>query len=238
MPTSIAAPVTCWPRANTRSSIPWIARHRERVDEPGLHRPRVEREPEAHRDGDEREGDDAGADLREADVHERRRREHRDGEQERHPPAERVGDDAGRHLEEHHARREARVRDEHLEEAEPGAQEEERVHAPDQRRGERVQAREREVPDEDAAARGRLRGDGSSVMRRCWGNDVPQLPPSSPPRLLGRLRLRASKSPFGAHAAPTTRASSEHVLDACRGRTSACSQIGEHYLRRACRACS
>ena len=129
-----------------------VARGGERVDEPRLHCPRVEREPEPHRDRDGGERHDARADLRERDVEQRRRREHRDGEEEGDAAPERVRDDAGRHLEHDHSGGERGVRDEDLEEAQPGVEQEERVDAPDRRRRKRVEPGQREVAGEDAPA--------------------------------------------------------------------------------------
>ena len=111
---------------------------------------------------------DACLDLRESDVEQRRRREHGQGKEERDAPAERVRDDAGRHLEEHHPRREGGVRDEHLEERQAGAEQEERVDTPDQRRRQGVEPGQREVPGEDPSLRrGGLRdGDGMTLRAR------------------------------------------------------------------------
>jgi hypothetical protein len=106
----------------------------ERIDEPRFHGTRVKREAEAHEDGDDGEGDDACVDLGERDVQERRRGEHGYREQERDPPPERVRNHTRRHLEHDHPCRERRVRDEDLEEAQPGVEQEERVDAPDDRR--------------------------------------------------------------------------------------------------------
>ena len=92
----------------------------------------------------------------------------RDGEQEREAPAERVRDHPGRYLEHDHARRERRVGDEHLEEAEPRVEQEERVDAPDERGRQRVQTREREVARKDAPARRRLRCGEVGHARSLW----------------------------------------------------------------------
>ena len=125
---------------------------RQGIDEPRLHRARVEGEPEPHEDGDDREREHAGTHLRKRDVQERRRTEHGHREEEGYSPAQRVGDDAGRNLEQDHPRREGGVRHEDLEEAEPRVEEKQRVDAPDRRRGERVEPREEVVPEEDLAA--------------------------------------------------------------------------------------
>jgi len=61
------------------------------------------------------------------------------------PPAERVRDDARRDLEQHRPQRERAVGDEHLEEAEPRVEQEQRVDTPDCSRRERVQPGERVV---------------------------------------------------------------------------------------------
>ncbi len=129
---------------------PRVASDGQCVDEPRLHRPRVEGEAQAHCDRHDRERDDARADLREPDVAEGRRCQHRHGEQERHASAECVRDDTGRDLEHDHAGREGRVGDEHLEEREARLEQEQGVDPPDQGRRERVEPGEGEVAGEHA----------------------------------------------------------------------------------------
>ena len=60
-----------------------------------------------------------------------------------------VRDHAGRDLEQHHPGGVGRVRDEDLEDVEAGVEQEERVDAPDHRRGEREEAGDREVGAHD-----------------------------------------------------------------------------------------
>ena len=122
MPTSIAAPVTCCPRAKTPSSAPSIPGGCERIHEPGLHRAGVEGEAEAHPHRHGRERDHAGASTSASATYSSVvDREDGDREEERGAPAERVRDDARRHLEDDHPRRERCVGDEDLEEAESPA---------------------------------------------------------------------------------------------------------------------
>ncbi len=139
---------------------------RQRVDQPCLHRARVEGEPEPHEDGDDGERDDPGAHLRQRDVEERRRAEHRDREEEGDTPTQRVGDDARRDLEDDHPGGEGGVRDEDLEEAEPRVEEKERIDAPDRRGREGVEPSEQVVAEEDLAARvaRRMRGGHAATL--------------------------------------------------------------------------
>ena len=90
----------------------------------------------------------------EQDVEQRRERERQRPEQVRGAPPDGVGDDPGRHLEQHHAGGEERVGRERLEVREPGVEQEDRVDAPDQRRRERVPEQQHEVRALDLAGLG------------------------------------------------------------------------------------
>ena len=83
---------------------------------------------------------------------EKRQRER--AEQIGRSPAARVGDDAGRHLEEHHAGGEERVGGKRLGVAQPGIEQEQRVDAPDERRRERVEQQQEQVDVLNLAGRG------------------------------------------------------------------------------------
>ena len=87
-------------------------------------------------------------------------------EQEREAPAARVGDDAGRDLEQHLAGREERVGREGLRVGQARIEQEQRVDAPDERRGECRQERQRQV---DPLDRGRRLGHGRGSIRWCEG---------------------------------------------------------------------
>ena len=91
-----------------------VARGLERVDQPGLGGAREEREPEPEEDRRDRPAEEAGADLPHHEVEERREHQRGGAEQEREPPAPRVGDDAGRDLEQDLADGEERVDRERL----------------------------------------------------------------------------------------------------------------------------
>ncbi len=131
-----------------------IPRRAQGVDEPGLHRARVEREAERHQDRRERKRDDTGVDLGQADIEERRHGEHRHAREERDTPAESVCDHARRDLEEDRPQGVSRIGDEHLEEAETRVEQEERVDAPDGGRRQRVQPGQRVVAEDRAATTG------------------------------------------------------------------------------------
>ena len=122
-----------------------VPRRRERIDEPRLDRTREEREPEAQQNRHDRPRPERRVHDPEQVVEGRRHRKGDRAEQVRHATPERVGHDTRRHLEDHHAEREERVRRERLEVGETRVEEEQRVHAPDQRRGERVPGEQREV---------------------------------------------------------------------------------------------
>jgi len=125
------------------------------VDEPCLHCARIEGVSEAHEHGDQREADDASANLCKADVCEGRRCKDDEREQERGPASDRVGNDAGRNLEQDGPDGERCVGDKRLSDRQPCAEEEQGVDPPDDRSGERIDARIRVVPANES---GRRRG--------------------------------------------------------------------------------
>ena len=86
-------------------------------------------------------------DGRHAHVGQRPRGERGFGQKERDPPSKRVGHHARGDLEQGHGGGERRVGHEHLEDRQPGVEQEQRVDAPDQRRGQREQP----ADDEDRA---------------------------------------------------------------------------------------
>jgi hypothetical protein len=130
------------------------ARGAQGVDEPGLDRAGEERVAEADQHRGRGPGGERRPDLPEEHVEERRARQRHGPEQVRRAPPEQVGDDPGRHLEQDHAGRERRVRGERLEVREPGVEQQHRVDAPDERRGERVAQLEQQVRALDGSRRG------------------------------------------------------------------------------------
>ena len=128
-----------------------VARETERIDEPRLDRAGEERKPEPEQHRDDRPGRERRLRLPEQPVQQRRACERDGPEQVRDAPAPDVGDDTGRHLESDHPGGEECVRRERLQVAQPGVQQEERVDAPDERRGERVPEHERQVDALDAS---------------------------------------------------------------------------------------
>ena len=114
VPTSIATPPTTCARPKTCSRCPVKPGRLERVDEPRLGRAGEEREPEAEEDRGDRPAPQRRVDLPHDEVQEGRHEEGGRAEHVREPPAARVGDDAGRHLEDHLADGEERVGGERL----------------------------------------------------------------------------------------------------------------------------
>ena len=124
---------------------PRVARRLERVDQPRLGRAGEEREPESEQDRRDRPADEPGADLPHHEVQERRQHQGGGAEQEREPAATRVGDDAGRDLEQDLADGEEGVDGERLGVVQPGVQQEQGVDAPDERCRERREQGEGEI---------------------------------------------------------------------------------------------
>ena len=140
-----------------------------------------------------------------SDVEQRRPGERQRPEQVRLAPPDGVGDDPGRHLEQHHPGGEERVGRERLEVREPGVEQEDRVDPPDQRRGQRVPEQEHEVRPHDRGRRSasarhvtdasaprrldarsanrvaRLCSEDGSCSRRCAVSAVMGTPPATSP---------------------------------------------------------
>ena len=135
---SIAMPPDDLRAAEDGLEAPAVPRSRERVDEPRVDRTREEREAEAEQHRHDRPGPERRLPDPEQPVQHRRHRERDGAEQVGRAPPDRVGDDARRDLEDDHASGEERVRGERLEVGQAGVEQEERVDAPDERRGERV----------------------------------------------------------------------------------------------------
>ena len=139
----------------------------ERIDQPRLGRAGEEREAQAQQDRRQRPADERRLRLPHVQVEERGQQQRRGPEQEREAPAARVGDHAGRDLEQDLAGREERVRGECLRVRQARIEQEQRVDAPDERRGERRQERQRQV---DPLDRGRRIGHGRGSIRSCAGH--------------------------------------------------------------------
>jgi hypothetical protein len=104
----------------------------------GVHQPRLDgagekREPEADEHGDECPRPERRLELPHEVVEERRAGQREGAEEVGRAPAHGVGDDTGRHLEQHHASGEEGVSGKCLEVAQTGVEKEERVDAPDER---------------------------------------------------------------------------------------------------------
>ena len=147
-PPSIATPSTISPLARTVSSFPPLSKYPLNVSastSQASNGAREEREAEAQ----ERRGERPGPEGRRGVPHqqiERRGRGERDrAEQVGGPPATRVGDDSGGHLEDHHAGGEEGVGGERLCVAQAGVEQEERVDAPDERGRERMEEEQQQV---------------------------------------------------------------------------------------------
>ena len=125
-----------------RRSGPWrtrrradvlVARVRESIDEPRVHRPRLTGETESDQDRGEDEHADPEAHLRRQDVEHRCDGQRPDAEQERRLAADGVGHHPRRNLENQLPHGEARVDDHHREDVESRIEQEEGVHRPDER---------------------------------------------------------------------------------------------------------
>ena len=144
-PVSIAGSGDDLPAAEHRLQLAREARRRERVDEPRLDRAGEEREPQAEQHRGHRPLPERCLDLPEQHVEQGRRGQRHRAEQVRGAAPDRVGDDPGRHLEQHHPRGEEGVGGERLQVREPGVEQEDRVDPPDQRRRQRVPEQEQAV---------------------------------------------------------------------------------------------
>ena len=121
------------------------ARRLERVDEPGLGRPREEREAEPEQDRRERPSEQPGADLPHDEIEQGREQRGGRAQQEREPATTGVGDHPGRDLEQHLSDGEERVDREGLRVVQAGIEQEQRVDAPDERRRQGREQRQDEV---------------------------------------------------------------------------------------------
>ena len=140
-----------------RLHVAAVAGGGERVDQPRFDSAGEERESEAEQQGDNRPLPERRLDLPEHDVEQRRRRQRQRAEQVRRTAPDGVGDDPGRHLEQHHPGREERVCRERLQVGEPRVEKEDRVDPPDERRRQRVPEQEQKVGALYGAGRGHIR---------------------------------------------------------------------------------
>ncbi len=153
-----------------RLQAPLVADRVEGVDHPGVDGAGVEGVADAQQGGGRDEGPDAVAGQAEAHVEQRRDEDGADREQVRDAAADRVRDDAGRHLEHHLRDRVGGVDEHHLEDVEAHREQEQRVDAPDQRLRERGRRGDAVVRADDAL--------------RVHGRSVPAARPGDAPRPL------------------------------------------------------
>ena len=136
----------------------------QRVDQPRLGGAGEEREAQAQQDRGDRPAPQRRVDLPHHQVQEGRHEQRGRAEHVRELPAARVGHDAGGHLEDHLADREEGVGRERLRVAQARVEQEDRVDAPDERRGQRRQERQDEIRALDRAR-------GVSHGSRCHPTD-------------------------------------------------------------------
>ena len=142
----------------------------ERVDEPGLHGAREEREAQSDADGCEDPTPKRSLAMPHPQIEQGRRQQRRGAEQERRTSAPRVRDDARRDLEQHHAGAERGVRAERSEVAESRVEQEQRVDPPDEGRGEGVEEGQQQIDplDPDAAVDHRQGVAPERIERGAW----------------------------------------------------------------------
>ncbi len=167
-PTSIAAPLTVWARPKTDSRPPANSVACSASTSHASVAPEKNVKPRPSRIEASAQPEEARVDLPHDVVEDGGRQEGRRPEQEREASTARVGDDAGRHLEDDLADGEERVGRERLGVGQAGVEEEEGVDAPDERRGERREEGQHEVrPLDGSGGRGRGHGRDSTANRPC-----------------------------------------------------------------------